>query len=44
MEKINTFQTTPRIISGPGALSRIGNEINRLSCKKVIIITDTGPG
>lgn len=42
MENIKMFQTTPRIIMGPGSLARVVDEINRIKCKKIMIITDTG--
>lgn len=42
MENIKMFQTTPRIIMGFGSLARAVEEINRLDCKKVMIITDIG--
>jgi len=42
MEGIETFQITPRIINGPGALAGVVDEINRLDCKKVMIVTDAG--
>ncbi|MCK5163107.1 MAG: iron-containing alcohol dehydrogenase [Desulfobacula sp.] len=42
MENIKMFQTTPRIIMGFGSLARAVDEINRLDCKKIMIITDKG--
>ena len=42
MENIKMFQTTPRIIMGAGSLARVVDEINRLDCKKVMIVTDAG--
>ena len=42
LENIKMFQTTPRIIMGPGSLARVVDEINRIKCKKIMIITDTG--
>jgi alcohol dehydrogenase class IV len=42
MENIKMFQTTPRIIMGPGSLDRVVDEINRLNSKKIMIVTDTG--
>jgi alcohol dehydrogenase len=36
------FQTTPRIIMGPGCLVQIGDEIKRLHGTKVLIVTDQG--
>ena len=42
MENIKMFQTTPRIIMGPGSLDRVVDEINRLNSKKIMIVTDAG--
>lgn len=42
MQNEQLFQTTPRIIMGAGTINRIVGEINRLHCKKVMIITDPG--
>jgi alcohol dehydrogenase len=36
------FQTTSRIIMGPGALSRTAAEVKRLRGRKVLIVTDKG--
>lgn len=42
MEDIRLFQTTPRIVMGPGAISRIGEEAMRLNATRIAIITDKG--
>ncbi len=42
MNTIHMFQTTPRIVMGPGSLMRIQDEIKRLGGGPVIIITDPG--
>lgn len=42
MNKVNIFQTTPRIIMGTGATDKIGDEVMRFSKKSVMIITDPG--
>lgn len=42
MNEIKIFQTTPRIINGAGSLAKTIDEINRLSCKNIMIITDQG--
>lgn len=42
MNKVNIFQTTPRIIMGIGASNQIFDEIRRFSVKSVMIITDPG--
>lgn len=40
--KVNMFRTTPRILMGPGALSRAGEEISRLGARRVLVVTDKG--
>jgi alcohol dehydrogenase class IV len=42
MENIKMFQATPRIIMGPGSLAKVVDEINRLKCKKIMVVTDAG--
>jgi alcohol dehydrogenase class IV len=42
MQNEQMFQTTPRIIMGAGTISKIVTEINRLRCKKAMIVTDPG--
>ncbi len=42
MQTTHMFQTTPRIIMGAGCLGRIQDEIKRLACRKVLIVTDPG--
>jgi len=42
MNRVNIFQTTPRIIMGAGASNQIADEVMRLSKKSVMIITDPG--
>lgn len=42
MQNEQMFQTTPRIIMGAGTLTKVVAEINRLKCKKAMIVTDPG--
>ncbi len=42
MGKISVFQTAGRIIMGPGSINKLPDEIRRLNCSKVLIITDPG--
>jgi alcohol dehydrogenase class IV len=42
MNAIHLFQTTPRIVMGPGCLSQVQSEIQRLGGNKVMIVTDPG--
>ncbi len=42
MNATHLFQTTPRIVMGPGCLSQIQSEIQRLGCNKVMVVTDPG--
>ncbi len=42
LEKLNVFQTTKRIVSGWGAVEKIGQEAKLLKAKKALIITDPG--
>lgn len=42
MSKIKIFQTTPKIINGAGSLANTIDEINRLNCKNIMIVTDQG--
>ena len=42
MNKVNIFQTTPRILIGAGVSNQIADEVKRLSGKSVMIITDPG--
>ena len=42
MNATHLFQTTPRIVMGPGCLSQVQSEILRFGCKKVMIVTDPG--
>jgi alcohol dehydrogenase class IV len=42
MNTINFFQTTPRIVMGPGSFGRLPEEIKRLGKKKIMIVTDPG--
>jgi alcohol dehydrogenase class IV len=37
-----TFQTTPRIVSGPGTLAEAGAILGGLGCRKVALVTDPG--
>jgi alcohol dehydrogenase len=40
MANMLTFQTTPRILMGSGALRQVASEVNRLQCRRVMIVTD----
>ena len=40
MANMLTFQTTPRILMGCGALRQVASEVNRLQCRRVMIVTD----
>jgi len=42
MNTIHLFQTTPRIVMGPGCLDQIAGEIKRLGGDRVMIVTDPG--
>ncbi|NLI81302.1 MAG: iron-containing alcohol dehydrogenase [Deltaproteobacteria bacterium] len=42
MQNITCFQTTGRIVMGPGSLSRLPDEIKRLGASRVFIVTDPG--
>jgi alcohol dehydrogenase len=42
MNSVNFFQTTPRIVMGPGSFSQLPHEVKRLGRQKVMIITDPG--
>ena len=42
MHKATTFQTTPRIVMGPGSLASIGAEVKRLGGSRVMVVTDPG--
>ncbi|MBI4964073.1 MAG: iron-containing alcohol dehydrogenase [Desulfomonile tiedjei] len=42
MNRVSIFQTTPRIVMGPGSAERIAEEAARLAAKKIMIITDPG--
>ncbi len=42
MSTVTLFQTTPRILMGPGALARTGAEVRRLGNRKALIVTDPG--
>ncbi len=39
---VRFFQTTPRLVTGPGALNNVPEEIKRLGGGKVLIVTDAG--
>jgi alcohol dehydrogenase class IV len=41
-EKTTLFRTTKRILFGPGAVEKIGAEVQLLKSKKALIITDPG--
>ena len=42
IEKVTLFRTTKRILFGPGAVEKIGAEVQLLKAKKVLIVTDPG--
>lgn len=42
MLKSILFQTTPRVLMGPGVLAQTGGEIKRLNAGRVLIVTDKG--
>jgi alcohol dehydrogenase class IV len=42
MATVTLFQTTPRILMGPGALARTGDEARRLGARKALVVTDPG--
>lgn len=42
MQGLTMFQTTPRLVMGPGALGRIVDELRRLGGGKVLVATDPG--
>ena len=42
MNRITLFRTVPRIVMGPGALNQLGDEVQALKAKKVLIVTDQG--
>jgi len=39
---IKSFETVRRIIFGSGSLENLGNEIKRVNCSKVLVVTDPG--
>ena len=42
MNATRIFQTTPKIIMGEGCLNQIADEIQKLGCSTVFIVTDSG--
>lgn len=40
--KVSMFRTTPRILMGPGAVGRTGEEVCRLGARRVLVVTDQG--
>ena len=42
MNSVNFFQTTPRIVMGPGSFNGLPDEVKRLGRKNIMIITDPG--
>ena len=42
MNLIRTFQTAPRIVVGPGCLSQIVSEAQRLGGTRIMVVTDPG--
>jgi alcohol dehydrogenase len=39
---VRLFQTTPRLVMGPGSLANVPQEVKRLGGKKVLVVTDPG--
>jgi alcohol dehydrogenase len=39
---LRLFQTTPRLVMGPGSLANVPQEVKRLGGKKVLVVTDPG--
>jgi len=42
MTNVRFFQTTPRIVMGPGSLGQAPSEIKRMDARRVAIVTDPG--
>jgi alcohol dehydrogenase len=42
LNRITLFRTTKRIVFGPGAIEKIGAEVQLLKGKKVLLVTDPG--
>lgn len=42
MNRVSVFQTTPRIVMGPGSADSVAAEVKRLGANKIIIVTDPG--
>jgi alcohol dehydrogenase class IV len=42
MTNVRFFQTTPRIVMGPGSLGQAPSEIKRMGARRVAIVTDPG--
>jgi alcohol dehydrogenase len=42
MANARMFQTTPRIVMGPGSINNVAEEVKRFRAKKVAIVTDKG--
>lgn len=42
MNRVNVFQTTPRLVMGPGSSERIAEEARRLGAARIMIISDPG--
>lgn len=42
MNRVSVFQTTPRIVMGPGSADSVAAEVKRLGANKIMIITDPG--
>ncbi len=42
MNRVSVFQTTPRIVMGPGSADGVAAEVKRLGASKIMIITDPG--
>lgn len=42
MNRLSVFQTTPRIVMGPGSADGVAAEVKRLRADKIMIITDPG--
>ncbi len=42
MNRVTLFRTTPRIVTGPGAIGQIAQEVRALKGEKVLFVTDKG--
>jgi alcohol dehydrogenase len=42
MLNVRFFQTTPRMVIGPGCVAQLADEIRRLGARKLLVVTDPG--